>query len=55
MIMGMQSIFVVGGENLPALPDAYANIYLHGDNFKPWNMPEIDQIECGSDASYWED
>jgi hypothetical protein len=54
MVMGMQSVFVVGGEDLPVLPDAYANIYLKGGNFTPWNASEIATIDNLKVASYWE-
>jgi hypothetical protein len=54
MVMGMQSVFVVGGDNLPVLPDAYANVYLKGGNFTPWSASEIATINNLKGASYWE-
>jgi hypothetical protein len=53
MIMGMQSVFVVGGEDLPTLPDVYANVYLDGGNFTSWNASEVDSIEKIMETSYW--
>lgn len=54
MVMGMQSVFVVGGDDLPVLPDAYANVYLEGGNFTPWSASEIATIDNLKGASYWE-
>jgi hypothetical protein len=52
MVMGMQRVFVMGGEDLPALPAAYAG-YLQGGNFTPWNASEINTIDHLKDTSYW--
>jgi L-ascorbate oxidase len=54
MVMGMQSVFVMGGEDLPALPAPYTNLYLEGGNFPPWNASEIDIIEHLKTSSSWD-
>lgn len=53
MIMGMQTIFVMGGENLPLLPAAYANAYLDGGNFPQWNNSEVELIDQMRTISYF--
>jgi hypothetical protein len=53
MVMGMQSVFVMGGEDLPVLPEAYANIYINGGNFTPWNNSEIELIDQIRTISYF--
>jgi hypothetical protein len=53
MVMGMQSVFVMGGEDLPVLPEAYANIYVNGGNFTPWNNSEIELIDQIRTISYF--
>ena len=55
MVMGMQSVFVMGGENLPPLPAAYGDIYMNGGNFAPWNASEIMTIDSLQEMSYWKD
>jgi hypothetical protein len=45
MMMEMQSVFVMGGEDLSRLPEAYANVYLDEENFTPWNDSEIDMTD----------
>jgi len=53
MVMGMQSVFVMGGENSPVLPEAYSNTYLDGGNFPQWNNSEIELIDQMRTISYF--
>lgn len=53
MVMGMQTVFVMGGENLPPLPEAYSNIYLDGGDFPDWNNSEIELIDQIRTISYF--
>ena len=53
MVMGMQTVFVMGGENLPLLPAAYANTYLDGGDFPQWNNSEIELIDQIRTISYF--
>jgi hypothetical protein len=53
MVMGMQSVFVVGGEDLPALPEVYAKIFVHGSCHDCWRISSISTIEDLKDISYW--
>jgi len=51
--MGMQSVFVVGGEELPVLPEAYAMVFIHGGCCSSWNKSSIGSIEDLRSISYW--
>jgi len=53
MIMGMQSVFVVGGESLPELPKVFENIFVYGGCFECWNNTSIGSIEDLRDISFW--
>ena len=44
MLMGMQSVFVMDGEDLPVLPKAHPTAFVEGGNFAPWNVSEIEII-----------